>query len=216
MRTLWDSAAYRNLLLAFSLSYFFGNGILQWLPAFFVRSHGMASGELGTWFALIYGVGTLFGTWAGGEMSTRYASNNERLQLTAVAAVYALLALVGALVYVASSYQLAFTALLFSAVCSSIVNGPMFAATQTLVPPRMRAMAIAIVLLSSNLIGLGLGPLVVGALSDALQPQFGNESLRYALLALSPGYFWCAWHLWRASRTVLSAASPRPISPSAS
>jgi predicted MFS family arabinose efflux permease len=205
MRTLWSSAAYRNLLFAFSLSYFFGNGILQWLPAFFVRSHGMASGELGTWFALIYGGATLFGTWVGGEISARYASNNERLQLIALAAVYALLALLGALVYVAPNYQLAFAALLLSTVGSAIVVGPMFSATQTLVPPRMRAMSIALVLFFSNLIGLGLGPLVVGALSDSLQPLFGEESLRYALLTVCPGYCWCAWHLWRASQTVTNS-----------
>lgn len=211
MRTLWNSATYRNLLFAFSLSYFFGNGILQWLPAFFVRSHGMASGELGTWFALIYGGGTLLGTWAGGEISARYAPNNERIQLIALAAVYALLAPLGASVYVAPSYQLAFTALLLSTVGSAISVGPMFAATQTLVPPRMRAMSIAVVLFSSNLIGLGLGPLTVGALSDALQPLFGEESLRYALLTLCPGYFWCAWHLWRASRTVTNSLSPAQI-----
>ena len=82
------------------------------------------------------------------------------------------------------------------------VGGPLFAATQTLVPPRMRAMSIAIVLFSSNLIGLGFGPLAVGALSDALRPALGEESLRYALLVITPGYFWCSWHLWRGSRTV--------------
>jgi MFS transporter, Spinster family, sphingosine-1-phosphate transporter len=49
---------------------------------------------------------------------------------------------------------------------------------------------------------MGLGPLAAGAISDALRPVAGEESLRYALLALSPGYFWGAWHLWRASRTV--------------
>lgn len=182
LRTLGGNAAYRNLLFAFSLSYFFGNGILQWLPAFFARSHGLSSGVLGTWFAMVYGCGTLFGTWLGGELSSRYAANNERLQL-------------------------AFLALIFSAIGSAVVIGPMFAATQTLVPPQMRAMSIAIVLFFSNLFGLGFGPLTAGALSDALHPLFGEQSLRIALLVMCPGYFWCAWHLWRASRTISDTLS---------
>jgi hypothetical protein len=49
---------------------------------------------------------------------------------------------------------------------------------------------------------MGLGPLVVGALSDALNTLAGQESLRYALMALSPGYWWGGWHLWQASKTV--------------
>jgi hypothetical protein len=82
------------------------------------------------------------------------------------------------------------------------VNGPVFATIQTLVPERMRAVAFALIYLFANLIGLGLGPLAVGALSDGLQPSFGAESLRYALLILAPGYMWVAAHAWRASRSV--------------
>jgi predicted MFS family arabinose efflux permease len=202
LRRLWSAPAYRHLLFAFSLSYFFGNGILQWLPAFFARSHGLDSGIIGTGFAVIYGLGGLFGTWLGGELAARHAADDERLQLAGLAVLYVLLALLGAGVYLASSSALAFTVLAFSSIGNAAVTGPMFAATQTLVPPQMRALSIAIVLFFSNLIGLGLGPLAAGALSDALRPQLGEESLRYALLALCPGYFWCAWHLWRAGRAV--------------
>jgi hypothetical protein len=66
----------------------------------------------------------------------------------------------------------------------------------------MRATAIAMIYLFANLIGMGLGPLVAGMLSDALRPVVGEESLRYALLALCPGYFWAGWHFWQASATV--------------
>jgi predicted MFS family arabinose efflux permease len=202
--TLGGSAAFRHLVICFSLSYFFGNGILQWQPAFFERSHGLQTGELGTWFALIYGVGGLIGTYLGGELAARYAADNERLQLLALAAVYGVIALLGAGVYLAIDRYVALGVLTLSVIGAATLNGPLFAATQTLVPPRMRAMSIALVLFFSNLIGLGLGPLTAGALSDALRPVLGNEALRYALLALCPGYLWCAWHLWRASRTVAS------------
>jgi hypothetical protein len=67
----------------------------------------------------------------------------------------------------------------------------------------MRAMSVAVTYLFANLIGMGFGPLATGALSEALRPSFGEESLRYALLILCPGYFLAAWHLRCASRAVM-------------
>ena len=62
--------------------------------------------------------------------------------------------------------------------------GPVLSAIQHLVPPGMRAtVASAIFLFINNLIGLGLGSLIIGALSDALSARFGTDSLRYAILA---------------------------------
>jgi hypothetical protein len=76
--------------------------------------------------------------------------------------------------------------------------GPMFAMTQSLVPPTMRATASAINLFIVNLIGLGLGPLLMGFLNDALAAQYGAESIRYSLLSVGAVggtafiFFWLA------------------------
>jgi predicted MFS family arabinose efflux permease len=200
---LWSNRPFRNIFLCFSVWGFFGYGIMQWMPAFFLRSHSLATGELGSWLALVNGVGGLLGTWLGGEMASRFAANDERLQLVAIVLVYVVLALVNAAVYVMPNFRAAMAMLAVSAVAGSATNGPLFAATQTLVPPNMRAMSIALMYFFCNLIGMGLGPLAVGALSDAMRPRLGEESLRYSLLVFSPGYFWCAWHLWRASRSLV-------------
>lgn len=199
---LWTNTAFRHLFCCFTVWGFFAQGILQWQPAFFVRSHGLATGELGTWFAVAHGVGGLLGTYLGGEWAARYATHNERLQLTAIAIVYALLGLLAAGVYMAAHHYLAFGVLALAAMAGGAANGPLFATVQTLVPPRMRAVSVALIYFFTNLIGLGLGPLAVGVLSDALRPALAEESLRYALLVFCPGYLWCAWHLWQASRTV--------------
>jgi predicted MFS family arabinose efflux permease len=201
--TLWTSATFRHLLLCCSLSSFFGYGIGQWQPTFFIRSYGLGTGRLGTWFAVLYGLGGLLGTYWGGELASRYAVHNERVQLKAMAVVYCSSAVLAALIYLSPNQYFSFGLIGLVAVGGSTVTGPMFATVQTLVPQRMRAMSIAIIYLFANLIGMGLGPLAVGALSDALRPLFGVESLRYALLTVCPGYFWAAWHLWRGSRTVL-------------
>jgi predicted MFS family arabinose efflux permease len=202
-RTLWQSATFRHLLFCYSVIYFFGAGISQWLPSFFVRSYGLQPAELGTWLAAVYGTGGLVGTYAGGFLASRYAGNNERLQFRVIALLFSSFGVMYALTYVVSNPHLAFVLTGLATAGVAAANGPLFGAIQSLVPERMRAVALAIVYLFANLIGMGLGPLAAGALSDALRPYAGDESLRYALLALCPGYAWGGWHLWRASRTVM-------------
>jgi MFS transporter, Spinster family, sphingosine-1-phosphate transporter len=199
--TLWSDATFRHLLFCFSIVNFFGYGILQWLPTFLIRSYQLKTGELGTWFAVIYAIAG-FGTLWGGVLASRYAANDERLQLKAMAILYSLIGVVSSFIYLSPNYVIALGWLGVAAIGGAMTSGPLFATIQTLVPERMRATSIAIIYLFANLIGMGLGPLVAGALSDALRPSFGEESLRYALLALCPGYFWGAWHLWQASKTV--------------
>jgi MFS transporter, Spinster family, sphingosine-1-phosphate transporter len=201
--TLWASRSFRHLLVAFSVISFFGFGISKWQAAFFIRSHGMQTGELGTWFAAIFGSAGLLGTYLGGRLASAHLANNEDRQLKAMAAAFALLALIKAGVFLASSRYIAFVLMAAASVGYGMAIGPLFATIQTLVPQSMRATSIALLYLFANLIGMGLGPLAVGVLSDAFNPAAKEESLRYALLALCPGYLWGAWHLLRASRTVV-------------
>lgn len=70
-RVLWKISSFKHLLVGYCVLFFFQAGLLQWQPTFFVRSFGLKSGELGTWLALMYGVGGLFGTYAGGVLATR-------------------------------------------------------------------------------------------------------------------------------------------------
>jgi MFS family permease len=200
--TLWANRTFRHLLFCFSVVSFFGYGIAQWLPAFFIRSFGLKTGELGTWFAVIYGLGGMVGMYLGGAWASRRAARNERLQLKALALVVSCFGVISALAYLSPSPYLAFGLLGVGYVAFATAYGPLFATVQTLVPQHMRATSIALIYLFANLIGLGLGPLAAGALSDALRPLVGEESLRYALLALCPGYLWAGWHLSQASRSV--------------
>jgi MFS family permease len=208
---LWGNATFRHLLIGFSVLYFFAYGILQWQPAFFARSHGLQSGALGTWFALIYGVGGLLGTYWGGAWASRHAANNESLQLKVMAAIFIGTGVLSSCVYLTSDRYVAFGLLAIFSLAFNLTPGPLLATVQTLVPQQMRATAIALIYLFANLIGMGVGPLAAGAMSDAFRPWAGEESLRYALLALSPGYFWVAWHVWRAGRTVAGDLAMLPI-----
>src|SRR5688572_1851708 len=167
-----------------------------------MRSYGLTTGELGTWLAAIYGLGGILGTYWGGALASRYAIRNEQLQLKAMSIACCSVGVISVFIYLSSNHYLAFGLMALATVANAAANGPLFATIQTLVPPGMRATSIALIYLFANLIGMGLGPLAAGVLSDALRPLFGEESLRYTLLALSPGFLWGGWHLWRASRTV--------------
>jgi MFS transporter, Spinster family, sphingosine-1-phosphate transporter len=201
--TLWTNKTFRRLALCLAILSFFNSGIANWKPAFFLRSFGLQTTELGAWFAAIYGVSGLIGLYWGGAWASASARNNERLQLRTLAIALSSFALVSAGIYLASNAYVAFGLMAVAGIGGSLGNGPLMATIQTLVPDRMRAVAIALIYLLTNLTGLGLGPLVVGIISDALRPWLGEESLRYSLLAMCPGYFWAAWTLWQAGKSVM-------------
>ena len=202
LNTLWQQPAFRHIVMAFCVSYFFTMGAFSWIPSFFIRSHGMETGELGTWLALVYGGGGLFGGFVGGTLTNHYAARIESLQMRAVALVLILNGLLSVMIYLSSDKYYALAFLAMNGFLNAIPNGPVFAAIQSLVNDRMRSVALALIFLLANLIGFGLGPIAAGMLSDLLAPMFGQESLRYALVLFSPGFFWIAFHYWKAANTI--------------
>jgi hypothetical protein len=58
------------------------------------------------------------------------------------------------------------------------------------------------VLFIQTLIGLGLGPLLVGIISDHLKPTVGQQSLRYGLVIVGIVNIWAAAHYFRGARTL--------------
>ncbi|BBE35280.1 MFS transporter [Sphingosinicella microcystinivorans] len=214
LKVLASNRTFRWLLLYISIAFFFVYGNLQWLPSYFMRSWSFSSGEVGLWFALIFGAVGLFATWLGGELATRFAPCNERLQLLTVSFVMIACGLLSTLVFASSHIPVVLVALTGVSLAINVSSGPIYAIIQSLVPERMRAVSMALVMLFANLVGMGLGPLATGALSDLYGEWAGAESLRYALLTMSPGYIVAAWFAWRASRTVaedLTAVDDKPV-----
>jgi MFS family permease len=199
---LWTSRTFRHLLFWYSITLFFGCGMLQWQATFLIRSYGLHTGEVGIWFAGIGGVCGLIGTYLGGSLTARYAAHNECLQLKAMAACSFAQTVLSTIIYLSHDLYWGLGIMGVNFIVASAMNAPQLALLQSLVPERMRAMSMALLSLCGNLIGMGLGPLAVGALSDALGHWVGEESLRYALLAMCPGYCWAGWHLWRARQSV--------------
>jgi MFS family permease len=202
MRALWQLRASRHLIFALILVFTLGLGLAPWYAAFLMRSHGMDSAELGAWLGLIFCVGGGAGILWGGYVAARWFANDERNQMRLSAVTMATLVPCFALFLLAPRTGTALTALAVLVVISSCFLGPTFALMQRLVSDEMRATTLAVVMLLANLIGMGIGPQIVGALSDELRDTLGADSLRYAMLLMSLTALWAGWHFWQVGRTV--------------
>ena len=196
MRYLMQKRSFRHFAFGAALTAFVGYGFVQWTPAFFVRSHGMNVRDVGTVLGFIIGIAGGVGIWLGGALADRLGERDPRwyLRIVALGIVIAWPFSVGA--FLAESVPLALALLVVPVLLGNFYQATTFSQTQGLVGLRMRAVAAAVLLFIINIIGLGLGPTVVGVLADALHERFGVESLRYALVLCSLVNLWSAVHYY--------------------
>tara|TARA_B100000902_G_scaffold246228_1_gene233066 strand:+ start:887 stop:2176 length:1290 start_codon:yes stop_codon:yes gene_type:complete len=211
LKLLVSRSSFRHMAFGAALNAFAGYSSSSWTASFMIRSHGMTTGELGTWLALILGLGGAIGVFSGGLIAERLARKDVRW--------YMWLPTITGLVcipFMIANYLVAgaYTALIVSVIPGILFNvylGNTLAMTHGLVGLRMRALASAILFFILNLIGLGGGPWAVGVLSDFLAPTLGDESLRHAMLYLLPiAMTWSVFHFYMASRSLKSDLDNAP------
>ncbi len=200
---LWQRKTFRHMGLACGLNAFAGYGTVNWAASFFIRSHGMTTGELGTWLALSTGLVGAIGIFVGGFLGDKLGARDKRWYLW-VPGLSTLLVVPGMLVvFLTSNTYLALVCMFVPGFLQNIYLGNSIATTHNLVGLRWRSTSSAILFLILNIIGLGLGPFAVGLLSDMFDPSLGIESLRYAMLAVLPtACVWSSIHFYLASRTL--------------
>jgi len=202
LANLWHQSSLRHLTIGLTLLFTLALGLAPWYAAFLMRSHGMGTAEVGLWLGLICGIGGITGILLGGYVTARWFSGDERGQMRLVAGVLATLIPCFAAFLLVPHKVGALLALAPLQIAFNFFFGPAFALLQRLVADNVRATTLAIVMLLSNLIGMGIGPQIVGILSDSLIPLFGTDSLRYAMLVISLVAVWAAYHFWRVGSTV--------------
>ena len=169
---------------ATGLTAFAGYGNGNFAPSFLIRNHGFSVAEVGVVLAIFGGGGGLLGTFLGGFLSDRLAVADKRWYLW-VPAIAGCLAVPLGFPYLLLDNTVAVIACLFLVTITlNTYLGPCLAISHSLVPPAMRALTSAVLFLVLNTIGLGLGPLTVGLLSDFYAGYFGDDSLRYAMLTV--------------------------------
>lgn len=216
---LWSKRSFRHLSLAAALHSFVGYGVTGFYPTFLIRSHGMGVAEVGRWLALVTALGGVAGTYLGGYLADRRSSRtgDERHQLWVPAMSTLVSVPISLLIYVVTSKYSALALMFPAGVLGAMYLGPTFAVTLRLASVRERALAGAILLLIINLIGLGLGPVLTGAVSDLIRSRFSEqgvpieqataEGLRWALAVMTFVNIWSAWHYLRAARALRADVS---------
>lgn len=202
IKLLWQQRSFRYLLIGATLSNFVGIGVGQWYATFFIRSHGLSIGELGLWLGLITGIGGAAGVFGGGFLAGRYLNNNPQLQVRLTAALPLVTFPLTLIILLVPSSEMALWLLIPSNILGFIAMGPITAIILQLVEQRIRATAMALFSLVINLVGMGLGPQLVGILSDLLVPSLGEDSLRYAMIIASLAIFVMSYCYWSAAKSV--------------
>ena len=194
-RKLWALPAYRCLVMAGGLTTLGSYAIGMWNTSFLVRSHGLSLQHAGLLAGFICGgfagIGALFSGWLSDHLTRRNPHWQVGIpvigHVTALSALFAYLLWPNTVWLQVGSVPVP-SAMLLCALYSFFSVwwvAPSFNLITQLVPANRRGTAMALQTIISTLLGIGLGPLLAGLLSDALQPAFGIESLRYALLLVS-------------------------------
>jgi len=163
-----------------------GSVLGAWGPAFLQRSHDVPLAQVGAVIGPAVGISGIAGTVVGGLMATflvqRRSSERAGLLVPLVATPLAIPFL--AMFVLSSTLAGALAATSIMTFLISLGVAPCFALGSGMVSHRNRALASTLMLFAFGLIGSALAPFMVGAVSDALSPSYGAESLRYALATM--------------------------------
>jgi predicted MFS family arabinose efflux permease len=171
LAVLGKKKSYVYSVLAVTMISFLGYGHAVFMPQFYARTHGLDLRTIGTISAVTALVAGGLGTFLGGVLADRAAKSDTRAYIT----MPAIALLVGTpfflIAMTTKNLGLTIAMLAFPTFLNAMWYGPIYAAVQGLSPVRMRATAVALMLFVINMIGLGLGPLLIGIGSDIFANQ---------------------------------------------
>ncbi len=199
-RLMWQDPALRQIWAGAVITAAVGFGALVWVPSYLARSHQLPIATIGAYLAVVVGLGGAIGSWLGGYCSDALRRRDIRWSLWLVAAVFIASKPFSIAFYLLDNLVLALTLFALPAAVSGIFMGPSVAVLHDRVPAPLRPIVSAIFLMFINFIGLGLGPLITGALSQYVFASAGEHSLRYALVVMQIAGVWGGVHYWLAGR----------------
>jgi predicted MFS family arabinose efflux permease len=210
-RAFFADPVLLRVSLACGATQFVTYGVLTFTTLFLMREKGMTLRDLAVYYASLIGVAICAGMYASGRLIDRLARRTRRAYAWLPAAALALAIPCHVAFVWAPRWPLALALLAVPTFLSYFYLSPAVALVQEQVRPHERVLAGALLLLVMNLIGLGLGPTFVGAVSDYLRPAHPDRSLQLAFYALVPfygvavlGFLWLA----RALEPARSPARP--------
>jgi len=202
---MWEIKSFRVLCFSGALSAFCSFALALWIVDFLFRSHGLTYANL-TWpLALVIGIGGGLGTVLGGYIADLWGRKDESAYFSFIALAYVLSVPFFVLAIWAGTPALCFGVFFFVFLLHNSVAGPSYALVQNLAPVKLRAFAAALFLFILSVIGMGLGPLYIGMLSDFWEPSMGEaDALRWALTTLAPIWVIAGMILFIARKALLT------------
>lgn len=184
---------YRMLVYASSIATIGANSFGMWNATFLVRSHDLSLTHAGMMAGIFGGGSAALGILLSGYLADRIAKRRGILWLPLVGHIMGWLSIVAYLLWpIGLGDELLFAGIPFAMIfCASASFfsvwwfSPSITLLTTIVPANQRALAISMQTVSITLLGVGLGPMLVGFLSDLFSDIAGTESLRYALIVTS-------------------------------
>ncbi|MEO7864405.1 MAG: MFS transporter [Sphingomicrobium sp.] len=169
-----------------------GYGLATWTPSVLERSFHMGLVERGEFLASVVLLGGCTGVFAGGWFADRLGAMDRGWYAKLPTIAWLITAPMFVAGLMSPSPWMAWPLLLIPNALNILWLGPVTTAVQHLVPQPMRATASATFLLINNLIGLGVGPLLIGRLSEAFKSTYGVDALRNAAVACTAFYLLAA------------------------
>lgn len=199
---VWKQRSLVHLLTGAMIAYIVLAGVSSWNFSYLVREHGANLHEIGPYLGIGISAAGLFGLYATGRLSDFLAQRDERWRCWIMAATTVTSVAFGILTFTTPSLTTAIIATAGLAACATIWLAPGYALTQSLVGIRMRGTVAAIVFLLANLVGYGVGPLIIGALSDLFTSNGAANALQLAIITILCANVWAAAHFLLAARHV--------------
>lgn len=190
---MWSDSAIRHTVIGSTIIAVISYGAVTWLPSFLLRSHGLTLPIAGAYLAVVIGLGGAFGTYIGGRLTDRLRRRDIGWSLWFVALVYLATRPFSIYFYLSSDTVSALAAFILPAMVGALYLGPAIAVLHNRISPALRPAVSAIFLMLVNLIGLGLGPVLVGMMSEWLF-GYSPNALGLALATLQIGSLWGSAH----------------------
>ncbi len=190
------------MAVAASLSSLCGYGLATWVASILIRSFGLSLVEAGQFLGAHLLIGGTIGVFMGGWLADRLGRRSRRWYAWLPAIAWLLTAPLYAAGLMSDNLTFVWLLMLLPNALNILWLGPVTAAVQHLVEPSKRATASGSFLLINNLVGLGVGPLLIGTISDQLRAAHGDDSLRVAALAVLAFYLVAAALMYFASRSI--------------
>ena len=138
--------------------------------------------KVGQFMASLLLIGGTAGIFLGGVLADRLARINRAWYARIPSIAWLIAAPMFMLGMLTPSPVLAWCFLIVANALNTLWLGPIITAAQHLAPERMRAGTSGTFLMVNNLLGLGVGPWLMGAISDAMKGSYGDDSIRYAAI----------------------------------